>query len=180
MWKYLLTALVMFAPISSRAETYLKVYANGSWALFRVDGLGVSVKNGPVRSVDGMCMAAFVSPQASLKLAMAPPRATAANPSLKDFVWVQIAAQDWDFRSHRGSVSVEVKVSSYTERSAQYDGHAITFGVPDAKQTFGMFLMFAGSGKNIDVIDSRGKTIARFPANGFAAVRDRLYKCAGA
>jgi hypothetical protein len=72
-----------------------------------------------------------------------------------------------------------VQVSSYVERRAQYEGVAITFGVPDFKKTFGIFLMFAGTRETIDVLDSRGKVIARFPADGFSEVRNKLFACAG-
>lgn len=98
---------------------------------------------------------------------------------MRDYIWVEMAAEKWDFRRRKAPAGLSVEISSYTEQSALYDGSSITFGVPDFKKNFGIFLMFAGSRKTIDVLGSRGKVIARFPTNGFSEVRDKWFNCAG-
>lgn len=179
MLKVIFAFLLLIPATSGWAQTYEKTYSKGNWALYRADGMEVITPNGQYERIDGLCLAALISPNASLKFLMAPSAVTAKRPNLRDYIWVQIAAENWDFRRRKASAGLSVEVSSYTERSAQYDGHAITFGVPDFKKNFGIFLMFAGSKKVIDVLDSGGKVIASFPTSGFSEVRDRLFKCAG-
>jgi hypothetical protein len=111
---------------------------------------------------------------------MASSSAVRSRPELRDYIWVQVAAESWNFPNRVGPAGLSVEISSYTEKSARYDGMSINFGVPNFKQDFGVFLMFAGARQSIDVLGRRGQTIARFPANGFSNVRDRLFACAGA
>ncbi len=179
MWKAAITMVVLMFATNVWAENYNRTYSKGSWALYRVDGMEVRVPGGRYEKIDGLCLAAFMSESSSLRFALAPAAAMSRD-SLRDFIWVQITSEKWDFRRRKASAGLSVEVSSYTERSAQYDGYAITFGVPDFKKSLGVLLMFAGARKTIDVLDYRGRVIAKFPANGFAEVRDRLFACAGA
>lgn len=178
--KSILSFVFVVSAAVVSAETYKEIYASGAWVLYEVEGMEIRSPDGGYERIDSLCVAAFTSPSASLKFAMAPSGAVRSRPDLRDYIWVQVSAESWNFRNGVGPAGLSVEISSYTERRAQYDGMSINFGVPDFKPQFGVFLMFAGAGQSIDVLGRRGQTIARFPANGFANVRDRLFACAGA
>lgn len=180
MWRILISLLLMGLAETGWSDSYTKIYSSGSWSLYRGAEMTVTAPRNRGTITRDMCLAAYVSDNASLKFAMASADQVELDPSLRDHVWVQASSEVWNFRKRQASAGLSVEVSSYTERRAIYDGHAITFGVPDFKPGFGIFLMFAGVRESIDVIDSRGNVIAKFPANGFAEVRDRLFSCAGA
>ena len=179
MLKVACTVFLALLASSGFAETYNKAYSKGSWALYRVDGMEILAANGRYEAIDGLCLAAFQSSKAKLHFWMAPAATAAKNPFLRDYIWVQVSAENWDFRKRNAPSGLSVGISSYTERRAKYEGSTISFGVPDFQEPFGVFLMFAGTQKSIDVTDTRGTVIAKFPANGFAEVRDKLFSCAG-
>lgn len=180
MWRALIPLLFMGLAETGWSDTYTKTYSSGSWSLYRVSEMTVTAPGNRGTLVRDMCLAAFISDGASLKFAMAPADQLELYPALRDYIWVQASSEVWNFRKRQASAGLSVQVSSYKERRAVYEGHAVTFGVPDFKPGFGIFLMFAGARESIDVIDSRDNIIAKFPANGFAEVRDRLFSCAGA
>lgn len=173
--------MVFFAfwASSGLAETYKKTYSKGNWALYRVDGTQIRAPNGKYEAIDGLCLAAFQSSKAKLQFWMAPAAIAAQKPHLRDYIWVQISAETWNFRNRNAPSGLSVGISSYTERRAKYEGSTIGFGVPNFQEPFGIFLMFAGTQQSIDVTDRKGTVIAKFPANGFAEVRDKLFSCAG-
>lgn len=179
MWKAIVAILAVFAATNVWAESYRKTYTKGSWTLYSVDRMEMRVPSGRYEQIENVCLAAFTSASASLKLAIASDVTVRRHGSLRDFIWVQVTSEKWNFRKRTASAGLSVEISSYTERRAQYDGLAISFGVPDFKKNFGVFLMFAGVRNTIDVLDNRGRVIAKFPANGFAEVRDKLFSCAG-
>lgn len=179
-WKAILTVLLVTSATVISAETYKEIYASGAWVLYEVEGMEVQAPDGRYERIDELCVASFNASSASLKFAMAPSSAVRSRPDLRDYIWVQVSAESWNFRNRTGPAGLSVEISSYTEKRARYDGMSINFGVPNFKRQFGVFLMFAGARQSIDVLGRHGETIARFPANGFSAVRDRLLACAGA
>lgn len=169
--------LIVVATTGS-SETYTEKYSRGNWILYHVEGMKIRSPNGRYEPIEKLCLAAYISPKASLKFYMAPGDIVAQKPYLRNFVLVQAAAEKWNYRRRKAHAGLSVKVLVIHSNKAQYEGFAITFGITDFK-VLRVLLTFAGSSETIDVIDSRQKVIARFPTNGFSDIRDRLFACAG-
>lgn len=178
MLRGLLIFFLIATATSGIGETYTEKYSRGNWKLFHVEGMEIRGPSSRYEPIEKLCMAAYISPKATLKLYMAPAEAITQKPHLRNFILVQVASEKWNYRRRKAHAGLSVQVLVMHNDNARYEGFAITFGITNFED-FRMLLTFAGSSKTIDVIDSRQKVIARFPTKGFSQVRDKLYSCAG-
>ena len=175
MLKIALIVLVLISAPLAWAQRYEKIYSCGDRALFKVGGMEVRTPDGQNERVRDLCVAAYMSPKASLKFAMAPAPVTSRRTLFRDYIWVEIFSEELNYGRRTASVELSVEISSYTERNACYNDSAITFGVLKFKKFFDSVLIFTEVRDKIDVIGSDGSLIDRFAANGFSEMRGKLF-----
>jgi hypothetical protein len=178
MFKSILTILLIIASTPCWGESYEKIYSNGEWALYQVDGVELYLNESLEGRFDDLCLATTESPSLRLRLIMMPPMLIDERPGLREHTWIEVTADRWNFNKRRAPVRLSVEVSSYGSNEALYQANSITFNATNL-ESFGVFLMFAGARSTIDVIDDHGKEIAQFSTEGFAEVRDKFWECAG-
>jgi len=174
----IIALLFLVSPIPCRAETYEKIYEEGHWALYKLDGVQLSVDGSEMGPFDGVCLAEAVIPDSSLQISIMPPQLVDLRPELRGAAWIQVSKADWKFRNRRALAILYGGVFSLDFRNARYNGDSIQMNVSEF-EALAIFLNLVAGRDNVDVLDQRKRLIAQFPTNGLSAVRDKLFDCAG-
>jgi hypothetical protein len=95
-------------------------------------------------------------------------------------VVIQISSQDWDYRARTGLLRLRSEDANTSYGGTSYSGQMIQHIAETPANCLTCFeILRIVGGRTVDVFDYRERHIAQFSSEGYAAVLDRAYGCAG-